>query len=189
MRRPAVSFRIGSGFLHLQSSRDRFAVLVDTRYGDRQGLVLQHPLYDELDDTAELEQYRVPKDRVHRQSDSTDDYRDVFASHSAGERFGGRWLAAQRPVVVNERDTGWVVVVQESYDHAIGGAVEELRSAFLSTGLLTLAGVAIVIGGLWAFVVRGLSGTRRRKAGVNGSRTSSSNSPRGDGSVGNGTPA
>ena len=111
-------------------------VLIDMREGDRQGLVLQHPLYDELDDTAELEQFRVPKDRVYPQVESTDDYRDVFASHSAGERFDKRWLAAQRPVVVRGRDTGWVVMVQESYDHAIGGAVEELRSAFLSTGLI-----------------------------------------------------
>jgi serine/threonine protein kinase len=185
----AVSFRIGTGFLDLQNSRDRFAVLIDTREGDRQGLVLQHPLYDELDDTAELEKYRVPKDRVHSRIVSTDDYRDIFASHSKGERFGGRWLAAQRPVEVRGRDTGWVVVVQESYDHAIGGAVEELRSAFLSTGLLTLAGVAIVIGGLWAFVVRGLSAPRRRKtAGGIGAGSSSLNSPLGDISASNGTP-
>ncbi len=186
----AVSFRIGKGFLDLQSNRDRFAVLIDTREGERQGLVLQHPLYDELEDTAELEQFRLPKDRAYPQTESTDDYRDVFALHSSGEKFNKRWLAAQRPVVVRGRDTGWVVLVQESYDHAIGGAVEELRSAFLSTGLLTLAGVAIVIGALWAFVVRGLSGPRRRRAGrANGAQSSSLNSPRGDSGVGSSTPS
>ena len=112
-----------------------------------------------------LEQYRlVPDDPNPAVKKEYKDYRDPFSDDPAGGRFARRWLAAQRPVEIRGHPTGWVVIVQEAYDHAIGRSLNELRGSFVSTGLITLASVAVVIGLLWAFVVRSISGVRPKGA-------------------------
>jgi hypothetical protein len=96
-----------------------------------------------------------------------------------GRPYARRWLAAHRPVVVRGAETGWVVIVQESYDKAIGGSLDELRESFISTGLIALASIAAVLGLLWALVVRSLSAPRPKQALYsNGAATP--NSPRTD---------
>jgi hypothetical protein len=71
------------------------------------------------------------------------------------------WLAEAAPVTLRNGHSGLVVIVQESYDAAIGGTLARLRSRLYSTSLV--AGIAIVVATtlLWALVVRSL-GRRSR---------------------------
>jgi hypothetical protein len=175
----AMSFNVGRQFFDLDETDDRFAVLVDMRPGRHEGLIVQHPLYGKVarDERDRLEQYRLLPEDAYPKVKQTEDYQDPMSRDPAGAPYKRRWLAAQRPVVVRGEQTGWVVVVQEAYDHAIGRSLNDLRNSFISTGLITLASIAVVIGLLWAFVVRSLSFTRPRTARYrNGAATP--NSPR-----------
>jgi hypothetical protein len=161
-----ISFLIGRAYFDLAETDDRFAVLADMRPGGHEGLIVQHPLYYKVarDERDRLEQYRLAPAEAYPKVKQTENYRDPMSGDPAGAPFARRWLAAQRPVVVRGEETGWVVVVQEAYDHAIGRSLNDLRRSFISTGLITLASIAVVIGLLWAFVVRSLSITRPRAA-------------------------
>jgi hypothetical protein len=87
-------------------------------------------------------------------------------------------------VVLDERqegrDTGWVVVVQERYDIAIGPVVR-LQESMLARGWFTLGVAVAVVTGLWAFVIVVLNnggGSRlaallRRRAGLGSERSAS----------------
>jgi hypothetical protein len=160
----AVSFNVGRAFFDLEEKEHRFPVLVDMRPGGQQGLIVQHPLYYEVqwDERERLEHHKLSPDEAYPSVSQTDDYRDPMRLDTAGQRFAGQWLAAQRPVVVRGQETGWVVIVQESYEHAIGRSLDELRASFISNGLITLASIAGVIGLLWTFVVRSLAIPRPR---------------------------
>ncbi|MEX2142311.1 MAG: protein kinase [Pirellulales bacterium] len=177
----ALSFEVGRAFFDLKEAENRFAVLADMRPGGHQGLLVQHPLYFEvpLNERDRLQQYRLSPDDAHPEVKETKYYQDPMGGDAAGRRFDQRWLAAQRPVIVRGNETGWVVIVQEAYDETIGGSLDELRSSFVSTGLIALASIAVVIGLLWAFVVRSLSIMRPRTAHYrNGAPTPTP--PRGD---------
>jgi hypothetical protein len=177
----AMSFYIGRQFFDLKADEDRFAVLADMRERDDQGLIIQHPLYYEVpaDHRDRLQQHHLdPRDTYPRVKE-TKNYRDPMSEDSQGRPYARRWLAAHRPVVVRGSETGWVVIVQESYDKAIGGSLDELRTSFISTGLIALASIAAVLGLLWSLVVRSLSAPRPKPAIYpNGAATP--NSPRVD---------
>lgn len=162
----AMSFNVGRQFFELRETPDRFPVLADLREGGHQGLIIQHPLYYEvpLDERDRLEQHRLSPANAYPNVKDTQQYRDPMSGDSAGQRFARRWLAAQRPVVVRGEETGWVVIVQEAYDAAIGRSLDELRASFVSTGLIALASIAVVLGLLWALVVRSLSDARPKPA-------------------------
>jgi hypothetical protein len=173
----AMSFHVGRAFFDLEKTEDRFAVLADMRVGRHEGLLVQHPLYYQVarEERDRLEQYRLLSEDAYPNDKETVDYLDPMSRDPAGAPFNRRWLAAQRPVVVRGEKTGWVVIVQEAYDHAIGRSLNDLRQSFVSTGLITLASIAVVIGLLWAFVVRSLSFTRPRRSPYrNGAATPSS---------------
>ncbi|HEV3340963.1 MAG TPA: hypothetical protein VG125_11420, partial [Pirellulales bacterium] len=82
-----------------------------------------------------------------------DEYHDPL-----GGEFAGRWLAAAEPVEVisrhdlSSRDTGWVILVQERYDAAVA-PVQRLRDQLLWRAKLATTFFAIVLAGLWGFVV------------------------------------
>jgi hypothetical protein len=168
----AMSFNIGRQFFNLPKTEDRFAVLADMREGRHQGRVIQHPLYFEVDNWDRLEQYRLDASDTYPTIKETVEYRDPMSKDPQGRPYTRRWLAAHRPVVVRGSETGWVVIVQESYDKAIGGSLDELRASFVSTGLIALASIAAVLGLLWSLVVRSLSAPRPKPAiYFNGART------------------
>jgi hypothetical protein len=177
----AMSFNIGRQFFDLTPDEDRFAVLADMREGERQGLIIQHPLYYEIaqEDRDRLQQYHLDPTDTHPIVNETKEYRDPMSEDPEGRPYARRWLAAHRPVIVRGRETGWVVIVQESYDKAIGGSLDDLRASFVSTGLIALASIAAVLGLLWALVVRSLAGPRSKPAPYyKGAATP--NSPRAD---------
>ncbi len=79
------------------------------------------------------------------------DYRDPLAGPE-----GGRWLAALAPVEVEGASaaaarTRWVVLVQQRYDAAVA-PVNELREHLWTRGLLLLAALAVLTGGLGLFL-------------------------------------
>ena len=79
------------------------------------------------------------------------------------------------PVHVGSRDTGWLVIVQESYDAAIGATMNRLRTGLLWYGLAALAAVALVIVAIWSFAVRMLNrATPSRLSGAAGNGTENS---------------
>jgi hypothetical protein len=58
------------------------------------------------------------------------------------------------PVKVRGQDTGWVVIVQEAYQTAIGGTLDRLKQNLLRSGLIALGVVALVMAGLWGMAKR-----------------------------------
>lgn len=179
----ALTVEVG-GFVELRGddNPNRFGVLVDLREGADRGLILQHPIYDEF-----LLQRGVPVPR--RVTDirlaeaalpTTDarrrNYSDPFATDEAGKHYARHWMAAMAPVMVRKQQTespaansepqatGWQVIVQQSYDEAIGTPLENLRRRFVVWGLVALALAAVVISLLWALVLWGLIRGRRRGA-------------------------
>ena len=171
----ALTVDIGN-FMQFQRSDKQFAVLVDGRPGENQGVILQHPLYDEILQRYEQLPPRLGPERRYRvdlddpalgkqqEEGTTLLYTDVLGGDEEGQAYNQKWIAVKSPVLLErgraydhgKRElvaTGLAVVVQESYEPAIAPIKD------LSWRLLRLAGVAIfsfvlVIGGLWYLVVR-----------------------------------
>ena len=76
--------------------------------------------------------------------------------------YNSRYLAAQYPIEVTEWEgknaktvpSGWVIIVQDPYEAAIGGTLMQLRDQLISSGIAALGVIGVVIMGLWWFVVR-----------------------------------
>jgi eukaryotic-like serine/threonine-protein kinase len=71
--------------------------------------------------------------------------------------YAGRWFAATEPVVIEgrregARNTGWVVIVEESYDSVIG-PVLRLKQKLLIRGALTLLVIILMLTALWGSVI------------------------------------
>ncbi len=156
----AKSEPIGKRMVELQEGASLFAVLIDGREGDRPGLVLQHPLFEtakryETDRLPErFEKYRVAADAVPDAKTGDPNYVDPLGEDEEGAEYRKRFLAAQASIRVRGEDTGWLVIVQDSFDEAIGGTLEQLRSSLLASGQIALVVTALVILGLWWLVVR-----------------------------------
>jgi hypothetical protein len=151
--------------VELKGQSEQFPVLVDWREGDHRGLILQHPLYDELlaregKLPENLSGYELTEAELPREGDreSTEAYRDKLGQTEVGAAYRGRYLAEVQPVVVRGRDLGWRVIVQQDYESALGGAIGRLERGLYTSGLLALAVMATVITGLWAVVIRILRG-------------------------------
>jgi hypothetical protein len=162
-------------------SKDFVAVLIDRRPDSSgcRGAILDHPLL------AQLRKQKVPEKDLQffvniKQlgTDSWDtNYTDPVGR--AHPEYAGRWLAAVQPVLIEERpavrDTGWMVLVQERYDVAIG-PVLQLEHDMMARGRWYLALALAVVTGLWLvviFVLNESAGSRwfrflRRQAGVSG---------------------
>ncbi len=64
------------------------------------------------------------------------------------------WLARMEPVRVRGQDTGWIVIVQEAYDTAIGATLQKLKSSLIRSGLIALGLIALVMAGMWGMAKR-----------------------------------
>jgi hypothetical protein len=156
-----MTLEVGN-FVELRSadgpSSDLAAVLVDRRKdaNGRRGAILEHPRL------AELRKKKVPEKDMQFFVDPArlapgawdPDYTDpVGAAHPD---YAGRWLASSQPVQIEERpevrDTGWVVVVQERYDVAIG-PVLRLEKDMMASGWWALGVAVTVVTALWLFVI------------------------------------
>jgi hypothetical protein len=154
---------------------DQFAVLVDWRDGVHRGVILDHPLFkkllrnspalpsrfqglrvqpDDLPATLEQTKRAVSTGTESRSVERSKAYRDPLAKDQKGSPFDRHWLAQMEPVVVRDEPSGWLMIVQESYDRAIGSTLRGLRGALLGYGLVAVATVVFVILGLWVFTLR-----------------------------------
>lgn len=90
---------------------------------------------------------------------------DRYHDPVGGERYGGEWIAAIEPVVVDRQmtgdfHTGWAVVVQEPSDAALE-PVANLRDRLLAQGGIAISLVLGVVAALWGLVLW-LMGTSSR---------------------------
>jgi hypothetical protein len=58
------------------------------------------------------------------------------------------------PVKVRDKDTGWIVIVQEAYDSAIGATLDKLTHGLIRSGLIALGLIALVMAALWGMAKR-----------------------------------
>jgi hypothetical protein len=134
----------------------QFAVLVDLRPGPNKGLILQHPLFNKLHEDDKLPD-RLPAYRltdVPEDGEPRENYVDPLGKHPQGQEYDRRWLAQAVPVSMREGNTGWEVIVQESYDAAIGRTLSRLKNALFSSFLVAGVLIAVLICLLWAWAVR-----------------------------------
>lgn len=162
----ALTVRVGR-FMELESGDERFhpyevAALVDERPGAHTGMILQHPLFEQLGKLPETElvRYRLLPSMLPNGPDSGVDYRDPLTP--LAEKYGlepcnTRWLAQAAPVQVRGKPTGWWVIAQEPYDGypgTIGWTLAGLRRELLLYGLAALAVVGLIMGALWGMTIR-----------------------------------
>ncbi len=175
--------------IDLQPSEQQFAVLVDDRKGPHRGLILQHPLFERLLKEEKklpdrFQDYRMshddlPDDPAHREH-----YVDPLGRDPLGADFARPWLAEESPVKVNGVENGWTVIVQQSYDAAIGGTLQQLKNKLQASGILALGLATVVLTLLWGIVIRILNDQRPRTAVAH----SSANVPSADVSASNVAP-
>ena len=162
----ALTVRVNR-FVNLKGDENQFAVLADLRPGDHTGMILQHPMFDSilesgkrLPERFQQQQYRLKDEDLDLDRKVMRAYRDPLAAvDSEGPAYDRHWLAGMEPVSVHGRDVGWWVIVQESYDTAIGTALAKLRSKLLGYGLAALAMVVLVLVSLWGLAFRLLGET------------------------------
>jgi hypothetical protein len=65
-------------------------------------------------------------------------------------------------VSIRDGNTGWVVIVQESYQQAIRRTLDQLESSLWRSGLAAVGLVALLLTLLWGFVIRSLNEPGRR---------------------------
>jgi serine/threonine protein kinase len=146
-----------------------FAVLVDSRDA-HQGLILQHPLINELpglplgtdppsprrqllddsgkQDSPKKDALRVPT----RDKMQADNYRDPYGQES--RKYAQRYLVDRLPAMIRGKKSGLDVIVQESHDQTIGQPLAELRRGLILLSLITFGLSAAVIVPLWGIILR-----------------------------------
>jgi eukaryotic-like serine/threonine-protein kinase len=149
----AMTAEVGR-FIVFSGDENQFAVLIDNREGKHRGLVLQHPLLDKL--AAEqgrvpyrFKDCRVPANVLEDRNLAEHPYRDPVTAFPEGAAYNRVWLAQMEPVRFRGRDTGWVVIVQEAYDTAIGGTMDELKRDLVRSGLIALGLISLVMAAMW----------------------------------------
>jgi serine/threonine protein kinase len=163
-----TSVEVGQ-FVPLASGEDQYPLLIDWRPGVHQGLVLQHPLFDQVLRNEEslpdrFREYRLkPEDLP--VGPVAENFVDPLSHDPDGEDFDRRWLAAMAPVKNREGDTGWILIVERSYRSAIGRTLGKLELSLWTNGLIAVAVVAIMSGVLWTIVGRALSGSTQSRRG------------------------
>jgi hypothetical protein len=161
----ALTVRVNR-FVNLKGDENQFAVLADLRRGDHTGMILQHPMFDRILESRERlperfqqQQYRLKDEDLDLDRKVMRAYRDPLARDPEAQAYDRHWLAGMEPVSVRGRDVGWWVIVQESYDTAIGTTLAKLRSKLLGYGLAALAMVVLVLVSLWSLAFRLLGET------------------------------
>jgi serine/threonine protein kinase len=165
----AVSANVNR-FLDIPEAQpEQFAVLVDWRDGPNKGLILQHPLFETMRQAnrevpKRFQSYHLHEDELPEFAATSvrENYFDPLARDPEGRDFAVHWLAEAAPVAMTNGETGFVVIVQESYDDAIGRTLKRLEDRLFSTSVIAGISIALATAILWAVVVRSLG--RRRKA-------------------------
>jgi hypothetical protein len=141
--------------------KDQFAVLVDWREGENQGVILQHPLFRKLLKQRgklpdRFKDRRVESNVLPDENDprGEENYVDPLAEDPDGAEYDRQWLAQMEPISVRGEETGLVVIVQEDYHTAIGSTLDDLTAGLVQRGLIALSLVVLVMISLWWFATR-----------------------------------
>jgi hypothetical protein len=174
----------------LEGSDNQFPVLVDWRDGEHKGVILRHPLFDQLvgqqgSVPGRFKDYRLAPADLPNQPARMEHFHDPLSDDPDGKAYDKQWLAQMEPVVLHGQETGWIVIVEEAYDRAIGEPLKELQAELLRFGLGTAAMMLLVVAGLWAMAIRllnqstpaqrvtALAGAAQPGSGLSGSGDSS----------------
>lgn len=172
----AMSIDVGK-FTSLEPAEHQFAVLVDGRDAPTQGVILQHPLFDQLLESGEIvpiryseeDQYRVKLDKFEEGVPVVG--QDPLGRDDLGKEYNKSWIFAAKRVSLPQRNhqivedpgsTGLVVVVQEDHRFAVK-PIHELGQQLSRQAILAASLIILVVLTLWYFVVRAL---RRVKVGA-----------------------
>jgi len=165
----ALTVRV-TRFVELEGTPAQFPVLVELRPGDHTGMILQHPLFDQVLLREQrlperFQNYRLAKDALPptleegaQHDPRAIAYRDPLAADPEGSLFARDYLAQAAPIRLvsgNEpSNTGWMVIVQEDYDVAVMRPLEGFQKALVRYGLISASLVAAILLGLWTLTVR-----------------------------------
>jgi eukaryotic-like serine/threonine-protein kinase len=165
-----VSFELATNFINLPEKDRQFPVLVDVREGAHNGLILQHPLLqklrkqsdEHLDRFVNDVKYRVSPEVIAQLKKGDADYHDPLGKDDDAGDYRERYLAAEAPIELlsgegksqHESPSGWMIIVQDPYQEAIGTTLHELRASLLGSGLAAFGIICFVILGQWWSVMR-----------------------------------
>jgi len=202
----AATVELGN-FARFDATEHHFAVLADMRSGEHTGVILQHPLFDELLKEQEkvpprFSDYRVDPEHLDASSgDRPQLYQDPLGQDETGRQYRRAWLAAVAPVRMEKFengasgkaklvDTGLIVIIQKDYQVAIE-PVRLLGARLFREGLTALGVLVAVVGVLWLTVIRrlGVGGGRFGSGPRSASTRGSSQSGRSAGGSGAAAPA
>ncbi len=161
-----IAMAVGVGrFIQMQNSDSQFSVLVDNRPGNMHGLILQHPLYDEIIAGGKAvppefmdKKYHVDFDKIQRliqHEEAGNFYRDPVALNPLGKSYDKNWLVQYETINLGQSSDGeWAVLVQESYDESVGSVLNEIEKQVLRMGMLALGSFLVVLFTMWYFARR-----------------------------------
>jgi len=154
----ALTVEVGR-FVELQGGQEQFAVLVDWRDGEHKGVILQHPLFNRLHEEQgkvpdKFQDLRVTGHDLPTSAARMERYRDPLAEADKGGRYDRHWLAQMQPIRVRGQESGWIVIVQQAYDVAIGATLDDLLAKLKRYGAMAGAMVIVLMVGLWVLAIR-----------------------------------
>jgi eukaryotic-like serine/threonine-protein kinase len=164
-----IGLSVDVGRFVRQGGTRPFAVLVDWRGGPNKGLILQHPLFEKLLDEGKstsdrMRTYRLEDGELPDSPAKEENYIDPLAKDPEGKEYDKHWLAEAASVSMRDGNTGWMVIVQESYDGAIGHTLERLKRSLFASSLIAGGLIAVLSTVLWALVIRSLNEPTRHAA-------------------------
>lgn len=188
----ALTVEMGRLLREFEGTDNRFAVLVENHDGPYKGIILQHPLFEEILESEDAGG-KLPASfnnyRVRLGGNASDDvqlethYVDPLGQDELGKKKYSRpWIMAQAPVKLRRGpiaadgqatpiDTGWVVLVQEDYESALD-PIHALGKRLVREGMTALTAVAVTVAALWFFVVRSSAGSKINGRSANGGYSS-----------------
>jgi serine/threonine protein kinase len=158
-----------------RGSTQQYAVVVETRPGETQGTLIQHPLYQQMRGQLSIQEFseflkRCAEQKANLPSEPGEldaFYSDPLGKLPEGKAYNRQWIACAEPVLrkrdegSQEEPSGLVVIVQEDYQSGLE-AVNRLGSRLLWGAAIAIlfAGGAIVA--LWLLVLRMLREPKSR---------------------------
>ncbi len=170
----AVTVEMGS-FVQFENHTEHYVMLVDNRPGEHQGIILEHPLFDDLKkDNQTLDErfsgYHLAPKQIEETSFS---FYDPIGRDREGGAYRHRYMAATTDVSrtrmgceigedeKSKVETGMVVVAVEKYD-LVTAPVKQLGERLWWLSIAALLTVAVLILLLWLFLIRVIRNNQRR---------------------------
>lgn len=161
-------------FVDFESAANQYALLFDQRPGSNRGIILEHPLFEELRRKGQAIPADLAQSRIAGEVIVIDEFLDPIGATKWGEPYRHRSVIGMSEVsyakkledgATEPKNSGLAVVVAESFDevirpsHQLGDRLARL--ALIAS--LFLIGVALA---MWWVVVRMLKESRRQLARV-----------------------